>query len=58
MCTSMTGTSRARERVKDRDGGVAVSGRIDEQSGRLLGARLLDPVDDFALVIGLAKFDR
>jgi hypothetical protein len=37
---------------------VGVSRRIDDKPRRLLGARLLDPIDDLAFVIGLAKFHR
>ena len=35
-----------------------VGGRVDDDAGGLLGAGLLDPVDQLALVVGLAEFDR
>src|SRR5262245_55971317 len=44
-----------RDRVADRDRGVGVAGRVEHDAGGLLGARLLDPVDQLALVVRLAE---
>src|SRR5271163_2771388 len=44
------------ERVKNCNRRVAISSWIDDQSRHSLGACLLNPADDLALVIGLAKF--
>jgi hypothetical protein len=45
------------ERVKDRNRRRRIARRIDDQADRLFGARLLNPIDDFAFVIGLTKYD-
>jgi hypothetical protein len=45
------------DRVVDRDRGVRVGARIDDDRVRLV-ARLLDPVDELAFVVGLAELDR
>ena len=42
--------------IHDGDRGVGVAGRIDDDGG-VAGARLLDPGDQFALVVGLAEID-
>ena len=42
----------------DRDRGVGEAGRIDHDAGGLLGAGLLNPVDDLALVVRLPELDR
>ena len=45
------------DRIVDGDGGVRVRARIDDDTaGR--GHRLLDPVDQRALLVGLAEIDR
>ena len=46
------------ERVEDRDRGVAVTRGIDDQPRRFRFARLLNPVDDLAFMVGLAEVDR
>ena len=43
--------------VMARDRSVGQAARIEHDAGRLLGAGLLDPIDDHALVVGLAKLD-
>ena len=46
------------QRIEDGDRRCRVSRRIDDEADGLLGARLLNPIDDFAFVIGLAKHQR
>ena len=57
MWTSMTGSCRGQDGVEDRDRRVREGARIDDDAGRLL-ARLLQPIDDVALVVGLPERDR
>lgn len=46
----------AAQRVVDRDRGMGIGAGIDDDAGRA-AARLLDPVDELALVIRLAEVD-
>src|SRR6185437_7512578 len=44
------------QRVKNGDRGGGVARRIEQQAGCLLGARFLDPVDQFAFHIRLPEY--
>ncbi len=45
------------KRIIERDRGVAVGGGVDDDAAAA-SARFLDPVDQFALVVGLAEDGR
>src|SRR5215468_9101492 len=47
-----------RNRVADRDRGVGISARIDDDAGGLAGGGPVDQIDDLALVVRLAELDR
>ena len=52
--------NRRLEREKSVEDGhrrVRVAGRVNDQPGRFLSARFLDPVDDLTFVVGLAKLE-
>ena len=55
-CTSITGRPAAFKRVEDGDRGVGVGAGVEDDAVGLL-ARLLDPVDQLALRVGLAEVD-
>src|SRR5262249_28688507 len=46
-----------RERIEYSHRGVPIPGRIDDHAGCRLCPRLLNPIDDLALVVRLTKFD-
>src|SRR5207237_304941 len=43
--------------IEDRNRRRRVAGRIDHDAGGIVRLRLMNPVDDLALAVGLAEFD-
>src|ERR1700687_4186908 len=46
-----------KERIEDRDRGGGIARGVDHDARRLVFPRLLNPIDEFALAVGLPEFD-
>src|ERR1700675_3347682 len=52
------GRRHGEKRIEDGNGGRRKAGRVDDKPRDLFGARLVNPIDDLALVVRLTEFHR